>query len=230
VTGRAVHAIRPLALERVSARSEQGPDITVEGAAMTFRGKQITPPGGICTDGFLIRQVLASDVELDYAAVMASKQSLRLWEGSTWPEDDFTLEANLEDLEKMEKRHDEGYAFGYTVMNLAETECFGCIYVMPPEARMYDDAVVTSTGTAEWSDIEATVFFWVSEPRVVEGMDRDVLEAIRPWFENDWAFGPYVIVVNELFDQQTALVAATDLELQFEISMPATEGTSRAYA
>jgi hypothetical protein len=196
---------------------------------MTFRGKQITPPDGIRTDGFVIRQVLASDVGLDYAAVMASKQSLRLWEGSTWPEDDFTVEANLEDLAKMEKRHNEGYAFGYTVMNLDETECFGCIYVMPPEAKMYDGAVVTPIGTAAWSDIEATIFFWVSEPRVVEGMDQDVLEAIRPWFENDWAFGQYVIVVNELFEQQVALFEAADLELQFNVVMPDSEGRNLAY-
>ncbi len=47
---------------------------------------------------------------------MESREFLRTWNQSTWPEDDFTVEANREDMVKMEQRHVDGEAFGYTMV------------------------------------------------------------------------------------------------------------------
>ena len=197
---------------------------------MTFRGKEITPPLGIRSEAFVIRPVRTADVELDYAAVMESREFLRTWEQSTWPEDDFTVAANLEDLEKLVNRHSTGEAFAYTVMSPDETECFGCIYISPPEVRWFNDAEITPVSSARWSDIEAMISFWIRKSRLGEEMDRQVLDAIRAWFEDEWAFGRYVISTNEQFLQQVAMIEGTDLALQFEIKLPGSSGKDLAYA
>lgn len=197
---------------------------------MLFRGKEVDPPEGIRTATYTVRPITTADNELDYAAVMESREYLRAWEQSTWPEDDFTAEANLEDMVEMVKRHDDRYAFGYTVMNPDETECLGCVYIFPPEAKMYNDATVTALGSDDWSDVDATVHFWVRKSRLEEGFDRTLLEALRVWIATDWPFDHAVFGTNEQFLQQVAMIEETDLQLEFEISKPAEPGTSRCYA
>lgn len=196
---------------------------------MVFSGKTIDPPAGFHSEVFVVRPVVAADVHLDYEAIMASRENLRLWEQGTWPEDDFTVEDNLKDLIKMEDRHNEGYAFGYTVMTPDETQCLGCIYVMPPEAKMYHDAEVTAVGDLQWADVDATVYFWVRTSRLAEGLDRTLLDAMCQWFDEDWGFARYVVATSAPFLQQVTMIEATDRKLQFTIALPDQAAPTRAY-
>ena len=75
---------------------------------MTFRQHDVVAPTGLETPRFVLRPILATDARLDYDAVMESREYLRKWEQSTWPEDDFTVDANREDLAKLEQRHASG--------------------------------------------------------------------------------------------------------------------------
>lgn len=45
-----------------------------------------------------MRPIVAGDAELDYAALMETREYLRLWQQSAWPEDDFIAEAKRKDL------------------------------------------------------------------------------------------------------------------------------------
>jgi RimJ/RimL family protein N-acetyltransferase len=87
-------------------------------------------------DGLLLRPLRATDVELDYDAVMSSAAQLRRWSQTAWPADDFTLAENLADLERHEREHLERTAFTFTVLNPGGTRCLGCVYLAPvrPEA------------------------------------------------------------------------------------------------
>ncbi len=190
----------------------------------------IGAPAGLRTRQFVLRPLLGSDAELDYDAVMESREFLRTWEQSTWPEDDFTVEANREDLLRHERQHLEGDAFTYTVMNLEETECLGCVYVLPPDAKMWSGAHVTPVGADSWSECDATVFFWVRKSRLAEGLDHALLDSVLVWFERAWSFTAPVIVSNEQFDQQVAMIERTDLGRRFELRVPGNPGTFLAYA
>ena len=85
-------------------------------------------------------------VELDYEAVMESKELLRRWSMSDWPRDGFTIEENAADLIRHEAEHFDRVAFTYTVLNPAATECFGCVYINP-----LDDKLRAELSAALWA-------------------------------------------------------------------------------
>ncbi|MEM7125397.1 MAG: N-acetyltransferase [Chloroflexota bacterium] len=196
---------------------------------MVFGDEGITIPDGLVTDEFLIRPLLATDVELDYAAVMESKEILRKWEQSSWPEDDFTLAGNLKDLERHEREHINRESFTFTVMNLTETECLGCIYIFPRTARWLSQAETTPIGDTDWANYEAIILFWIRQSRLAEAMDRKLLDILRPWFEQEWTFDGHLFMTSEQFEQQVAMFEGTNLQLQFEVKQPKNSGKDLAY-
>ena len=196
---------------------------------MVFGNENITIPAGLVTNEFLIRPLLATDVELDYAAVMESKEILRKWEQSSWPEDDFTLAGNLKDLQRHEREHINRESFTFTVMNPTETECLGCIYIFPRTARWLSQAETTSIGDTDWTDYEAVILFWIRQSRLIESMDRKLLDVVRPWFEQEWTFDGHLFLTNEQFEQQVAMFEGAGLQLQFEVKLPKHAGKDRAY-
>jgi hypothetical protein len=99
---------------------------------MTFYPDDAPVPTGLRCDEFLLRPLRATDVELDYEAVMASQEPLRRGSGGEWPRPDFTLAENLADLQGHEADFQARRGFTYTVMDLTETRCLGCVYAYPP--------------------------------------------------------------------------------------------------
>ena len=54
-------------------------------------------PEVLRTDEFLLRLLRATDVTLDYNAVISSRSELLLGSGGTWPREGFTLEESVYD-------------------------------------------------------------------------------------------------------------------------------------
>src|SRR5687767_2807519 len=100
-------------------------------------------PASLKTGAFVLRPITAGDAALDYAAVMESREYLRSWEQSTWPEDDFTVAANGVDLAKLERWNSDRLAFTYTVLDPTESECRGCVYIFPTNASMFQKAEIS---------------------------------------------------------------------------------------
>ncbi|MGH8006580.1 MAG: GNAT family N-acetyltransferase [Candidatus Binatia bacterium] len=197
---------------------------------MAFNNDDFQAPEKLRTDEFLLRPIRASDAELDYEAVMESKEFLRQWEQSSWPEDDFTMEANREDLDKLARRHTDGESFTYTVMNPTETQCLGCVYIFPTAARLFSRARISEIDGASWSAFEAAVYFWIRKSRLADELDRRLLDALGPWLEHDWRIEHHLIVTNEQFEQQVAMIEGANLQLRFQLTFPNEPGTSLAYA
>lgn len=186
-------------------------------------------PDGLATDDFLLRPIRTADAELDYAAVMESRDHLRGWEQTGWPEEDFTVEANREDLEKMERWHANGDGFSYTVMNPAETECLGCVYLRSTNAPAYAGARITPVGDLRWEDYEATVSFWIRRSRLETATDRALLDVLRAWLAKDWSLQGHLFVTSELFAQQVDMIGRTDLQQRFTVEKPNKPGRYLAY-
>src|SRR3954453_16670535 len=114
-------------------------------------------PQCLRTDGFALRLIVAADAELDHAALMESREYLRLWEQSSWPEDDFTVADNRKDLEKLEKWNADHLAFTYTMVDPHDTRCLGCFNLFPTDAALYQKAQIRSLERWRWDECEAAV-------------------------------------------------------------------------
>lgn len=194
-------------------------------ASTPFGDPDAVVPAGLATAEFVLRPIVADDAPRDYAAVVETREQLRLWEQSSWPADDFTVEDNRADLVDLEQRHADRRAFTYTVVDPDDTECLGCVYVFPTTATFLTKASVTPVADAVWSDADAVVYFWVRASRIDTGLDARLLAALREWFGRDWGFERTVFVTSEQFAQQVALIRGTDLALQFELREPGKPGT-----
>jgi hypothetical protein len=177
-------------------------------------------PAELKTEEFALRPIVAGDAELDYAAVMETREYLRLWRQSTWPEDDFTVAANRKDLIDLEQRHAAQRAYTYTVLDPAGTSCLGCVYVFPTSATFLAKSTVTPVGDDEWADVDAVIFFWSRRSQLASGMDERLLAALRAWFKDEWQLEKTVYVTSEQFTQQVDLLDRTDLSLKFELLEP----------
>lgn len=186
-------------------------------------------PAGVITDEFFLRPITADDAESDYAAVMDTREQLRLWRQSSWPEDDFTVEENRKDLVECEERHLAGRAFTYTVLDPGGTECRGCVYVFPTTATFLTRSAVTPLGDDQWSDVDAVVFFWVRRPQVETAMDERLLATLRTWFDEEWGLAKTVYVTSEPFTHQVDLLDRTDLSRRFELQEPGKPAKRLAY-
>jgi len=181
-------------------------------------------PDELRTADFVLRPIVADDAEMDHAALMETREHLRLWEQSAWPEDDFTVEANREDLAGLEQRHAEHRAFTYTVLEPNGIECLGCVYVFPTSASFLVKSTVIPVGEDEWADVDAVIYFWARLRQMAAGMDERLLTALRAWFNEDWKLERAVYVTNEQFTQQVDLIERTDLNLKFELVEPGKPG------
>jgi hypothetical protein len=170
-------------------------------------------PEALRTDEYLVRPLRATDVTLDYDAVIDSRAELLLGSGGTWPREGFTLEENLADLQRHEQEHLDRVAFTYTVMNPAETECLGCIYINPLMHILGKDA-----GNSEYlSDRTAYVNFWVRHSRLADHLDRRLLQALIPWFQNEWAFLHVIFFAQNREERYTRLYEEMGLRFLYSL-------------
>ena len=188
------------------------------------------PPEGFRTDSYLVRPLFVSDAELDHEALMASKDILRLWEQSTWPEDDFSVDANRRDIERMAAAQRRGERFTYTVLTPDEGRCLGCIYVMAPEMKWLRSAEPVTVDGTDWVDVDATVSFWIRASELGRGFDRTVLEEMWAWIERDWPFARPVVIANETFAQQVETISSAGLRHRLDFRLPGEPGTYHAWS
>jgi hypothetical protein len=188
-------------------------------------------PPRLETDEFFLRPILAADAARDHEAVMETRVDLRIWEQSSWPADDFTVDANRQDLADLEQRHVERRAFTYTVLTPDGATCLGCVYIFPTTATFLTKARVTPVAEdAQWAEIDAVVYFWVRQSRIASDMDVRLLAAIRTWLDETWALTRTVFVTNEQFERQADLLDSAGLQVMFELREPGKPGTYLVYS
>ena len=184
---------------------------------MTFYPENAQIPLGLRTDEFVLRMLGPRDVELDYEAVMASKESLRAYSGGTWPHDGFTIEENLADLEAHERDFHARTGFTYTVMNLAESQCLGCVYLYPLKhilrrTDIGEDVLATVT------DGEANASFWARQDRHADDLDKRLLATLIPWLRKDFAFSK--LWFSALADEHRRITVIRDAGLRLVHTYP----------
>ncbi len=148
-----------------------------------FAPESATIPSGVETTGFKIRMLTINDVVKDYDAVMSSIEHLTgvFGPNETWPEG-LTLEEDLIDLGWHQKEFELRSSFAYTVMNLDESRCLGCVYVDPSEKMNYD----------------ARVILWVRQSEAGSGLDEELFTTVKTWLSEKWWFSAVAFPGREI--------------------------------
>jgi len=139
-----------------------------------FVPRDFKVPDRLETDRFRLRMLTVNDVVKDYDAVMTSVEHLQgvFGPGSKWPSPNLTLEQDLIDLGWHQKEFQHRSSFAFTVMNLPETECLGCVYLFPTTKEGYD----------------AEVTLWVRKSEYAKGLDPILFGAVKKWVSEKWPF------------------------------------------
>lgn len=127
--------------------------------------------------GHHLRPIRADDAEIDYPAVMGSRERLWARYGAAWgwPPPHMTLEADREDLLHHEEEIAAHETFNYAVLDEGETELLGCVYIDPPDERSPAGA-------------DAVASWWVVDPEAGGELERALDDAVPRWLAEDWGF------------------------------------------
>lgn len=178
-----------------------------------FYPENAVVPEILQTEEFLVRPLRATDVELDYDAVVTSRAELFLHSSGSWPREGFTLQENLADLVRHEQEHLARVAFTYTVMNRAETQCLGCLYINPLRQLLQRAALSAGHIPAE----SAYVTFWVRQSHLQDNLDRRLLQSLVAWFQTEWAFSQVAFVAQKAQTHQIQLFEEMGMQLQYTL-------------
>ena len=122
-----------------------------------------------------LRPIRADDVEIDYPAVMGSRE--RLWrkygEAWGWPPASMTPEQDRADLAHHEREIAGALSFNYAVLDAEELQLLGCVYLDPPEPN---------------EDADAVVSWWVVDGRVGSPLEQELDRFVPDWVTSAWPF------------------------------------------
>jgi len=163
---------------------------------------------------FLFEVLQPKHVELDYQALMVSRNFLRRWSESTWPEDEFLLADNLKDLEWHFEEFKGKYAFTFTILNPSRTKCFGCIYIRPTDS-------IRKLSAAEKEKLTPYPYFcsyWVIDEIRSSDLERQILFSLNNWLKTSWQFPNIVFTSNLLISEQNKFLEENGFTLFLKLS------------
>jgi hypothetical protein len=127
--------------------------------------------------GHHLRPIYEGDADVDYPAVMDSRE--RLWakygEAWGWPAPTRSYEADKADLARHEAKIANHETFNYAVLNQQETALFGCVYIDPPDAQ-------APPGT------DAVASWWVIDAAACTDLEEALDEFVPSWLDDRWGF------------------------------------------
>ena len=181
-------------------------------------------PDGLRAEAFVLTPLTAAHNALDYEAVMATQELLRLRGDGEWPRPGFTPEENLSDLEEHEADFHNRSGFTYTIQTPDGSRCLGCVYAYPLD-RILRNHGADEAAVARVGDFEAGVWFWVRPEGIAVDLDRQLAAALVQWFRTAFAFTRVVFMTWAVDDRQVA--ALRDAGLQLVWANP--DGTTQVF-
>lgn len=140
-------------------------------------------PAGFQAGPYLLEPIGPWLAEPDLEAVMASRELLRRWSASSWPEDDFSLEANASDLAEHADDHAKRVAFGYSVREVGTGRVFGSVYVNPVRSWL-ERWTVDDGARARLKGWRTAVDWWFRADEVERW--PAFFDTLNSWMESAW--------------------------------------------
>lgn len=134
----------------------------------------VHPTAVALCDGYHLRPIRATDVELDMPAVMGSRERLWAIYGAAWgwPPAGMTADQDREDLARHEAEAERHESFNYAVLDARESLLVGCVYIDPPEKAGAD----------------AEISWWVRDEFVGSDVERELDSFVPRWIQRRWPF------------------------------------------
>jgi hypothetical protein len=130
-------------------------------------------PRALATEQFRLEPLGPQHNDSDYEAWSSSVGHIRTTPGwdetSSWP-DDRSLADNLRDLQRHADDFENRVGFTYTVLDPANGDVIGCVYIYPDKTEQHD----------------ARVLSWVRASRAE--LDAPLWRAVRDWLSSEWPF------------------------------------------
>lgn len=130
------------------------------------------PPTSLVTDRFRLEPLGPQHNAADHAAWTSSIEHIRATPGypdGKWPPPDgMSLERNLSDLRRHADDFAKGAGFTFTVLDPADSDVIGCVYLYPSAAEEHD----------------VTIQSWVRADRA--DLDGPLADAVADWVADDW--------------------------------------------
>jgi hypothetical protein len=124
-----------------------------------------------------LRPIREADVDIDYPAVMGSRE--RLWakygEPWGWPSATMSYQADKKDLARHEAEIAAHQTFNYAILDEDETRLLGCIYIDPPDAHSPAGA-------------DAVVSWWLVDQEAGTQLERTLDRFVPKWLAEAWGF------------------------------------------
>ena len=136
----------------------------------TFVPDDFEPPVRLETERFVLEPLGPEHNERDYAAWTSSMDHIHAtpgFTGSTWPRE-MSLEDNLGDLVRHAKDFSERTGFTFTVLDPADGDVIGCVYLYPADDEIHD--VLAES--------------WVRASRA--DLDVPLWKAVTAWLATEW--------------------------------------------
>ncbi|MER5636784.1 N-acetyltransferase [Kitasatospora sp. NPDC002227] len=143
-------------------------------------------------DGYFLRPISGADTELDYPAVMGSRE--RLWsiygQAWGWPPAEMTFQQDYDDLVHHAVEIEAHESFNYALFDEAETALLGCVYIDPARKAGYD----------------AEVSWWVVDSQVGTELEQALDATVPRWLAEQWPFTKVGLIGTEInWDEWLAL-------------------------
>lgn len=153
---------------------------------MPLNSDHLPVPSRLITPAWFLHRQRPEDNDADYLAVMASRERLRLWSDSSWPEDGFSRAANLADLQMHIAEHDQNLAYGFSVYTPDGSALLGSVYVSEV-APFLNHYTVSPEQRQVLENGQARVDYWL-RTSVTPDFEQRFLVELRQWFVEQWWF------------------------------------------
>jgi hypothetical protein len=138
-----------------------------------FVPEDFAVPPGLVSEAFVLEPLGEQHNRADLRAWTSSIAHIRATPGypdSTWPQRVYSLEENAADLRRHAADFSERTGFTYTVLDPADRDVIGCVYIYPSRDARFD----------------ADVRSWVTAERAE--LDRPLYDAVSAWLAAEWPF------------------------------------------
>lgn len=153
---------------------------------MTLNPDCLPVPEIYSTDLFVIRRQMRTDNVLDFQAVMTSRQELRVWSDSDWPQDEFTIEENAADLDMHIGEHARDEAYGFSIFDATHSTLLGSLY-LSQVASIVANYQVDPSLAARLKHFDVCADYWLRQGVSAE-IKSAFLQTVQAWLSEAWWF------------------------------------------